>query len=121
MVVITILAVIIYAIATVEFMQHIEFRRVVTMPNIDATLLAIFGFCRVEMRPSSATGMKFVFSVCRLVSRRCHNISAIHQLCLTPSQNRTSSFPTSGSSFNLSALQKGSDLLEFAPGASLHA
>jgi hypothetical protein len=64
------------------------------------------GFSRVEMRPSSATGMKCVFSVCRLVSRRCHNISAIHQLCLTPSQNRTSRCPPSGSSFNLSALQK---------------
>ena len=61
-----------------------------------------------RMRPSSAPGMMFVFSVCRLVSRRCHNISAIHQLCLKPSQNRTSGFPTSGSSFNHSALQKGS-------------
>ena len=30
--------------------------------------------------------MTFVFSVCRLVSRRCHMISAIHQLCLKPSQ-----------------------------------
>ncbi len=40
----------------------------------------------------------FVFSVIRLVSRRCHNISAIHQLYPSPSQNRTSSFPTSGSS-----------------------
>ena len=29
------------------------------------------------MRPSSATGMTFVFSVCRLVSRRCHNIVSI--------------------------------------------
>ena len=67
----------------------------------------ISSYCRVEMRPSSATGMTFVFSVCRLVSRRCHNISAIHQLCLTPSQNRTSGFPISGSSFNRSALQKG--------------
>jgi hypothetical protein len=43
-------------------------------------------FCRVEVRPSSATGMTFVFSVYRLVSRRCHMISAIHQLCLQPSQ-----------------------------------
>jgi hypothetical protein len=43
MVVITIVAVIIYAITVVEFMEHIEFRRVVTMPDVDATLLAIFG------------------------------------------------------------------------------
>jgi hypothetical protein len=43
MVVVTILAVIIYAIATVEFMGRIEFRSVITMPDVDATLLAIFG------------------------------------------------------------------------------
>jgi hypothetical protein len=61
-----------------------------------------------RMRPSSAPGMTFVFSVCRLVSRRCHTISAIHQLRLKPSQNRTSGLPTSGSSFNHSAWQKGS-------------
>jgi hypothetical protein len=61
-----------------------------------------------RMRPPSATGMTFVFSVCRLVSRRCHNISAIHQLCPRPSQNRTKGFPLSGSSLNPSALQKGS-------------
>src|SRR6266436_7179605 len=65
-------------------------------------------FLSSRKRPSSAIGMTFVFSVCRLVSRRCHNISAIHQLRLKPSQNRTSGLPTSGSSFNHSALQKGS-------------
>jgi hypothetical protein len=43
MVAITILAVIIYAISAVEFMEHIEFRRVVTMPDVDATMLSIFG------------------------------------------------------------------------------
>ena len=59
-----------------------------------------------RMRPSSAIGMTFVFSVCRLVSRRCHSISALHRLCLKPSQNRTSGFPTSGSSFKHSAWQK---------------
>lgn len=61
-----------------------------------------------RMRPSSAIGMTFVFSVCRLVSRRCHTISAIHRLCLKPSQNRTKGFSLSGSSFNRSASQKGS-------------
>src|SRR5210317_2286516 len=40
----------------------------------------------------------FVFSVIRLLSRRCHNIFSIPQLLSCPSQNRTSSFPTSGSS-----------------------
>ncbi len=40
----------------------------------------------------------FVFSVFRLLSRRCHKISSIPQLFSYPSQNRTSGFPTSGSS-----------------------
>ena len=40
----------------------------------------------------------FVFSVFRLLSRRCHKIFSIPQLLSCPSQNRTSSFPTSGSS-----------------------
>jgi hypothetical protein len=43
MVAITILAVIIYAISAAEFMEQIEFRRVATMPDVDATLLSIFG------------------------------------------------------------------------------
>jgi hypothetical protein len=34
-----------------------------------------------------------VFSVCRLLSRRCHHISSIPQLNSCPSQNRTSGFP----------------------------
>ena len=42
-VVITILAVVVYAVGVVEFMEHIEFRREITMPDVDATLLAIFG------------------------------------------------------------------------------
>ena len=40
----------------------------------------------------------FVFSVFRLLSRRCHKIFSIPQLLSCPSQNRTSGFPTSGSS-----------------------
>jgi len=36
---------------------------------------------------------KLVFSVCRLLSRRCHNISSIYQSYSCPSQNRTSGFP----------------------------
>ena len=40
----------------------------------------------------------FVFSVFRLLSRRCHKIFSIPQLFSCPSQNRTSGFPTSGSS-----------------------
>ena len=40
----------------------------------------------------------FVFSVTRLLSRRCHKIFSIPQLFSCPSQNRTSGFPTSGSS-----------------------
>ena len=41
--------------------------------------------------------MKFVFSVCRLVYRRCHNISSLAKLFSSPSQNRASGFPTHGS------------------------
>ena len=43
MVAITFLAAILYAIAVVEFMQRLEFRSVITMPDVDSTLLAIFG------------------------------------------------------------------------------
>src|SRR4029077_14477523 len=74
-----------------------------------------------RLRSSGTVGVKFVFSVCRLVSRRCHSISALHQLCLSPSQNRTNGFPISGSSFNRSASQKGSGGRECVPGASPHA
>jgi hypothetical protein len=56
MVVITMLAVIIYAISTVEFMQHIEFRRVVTMPDVDATLLAIFTLGQAAYLGKKAAG-----------------------------------------------------------------
>jgi hypothetical protein len=53
---ITILAVLIYAITTVEFMRRIEFRRVVTMPDVDATLLALFGLGQAAYLGKKATG-----------------------------------------------------------------
>ncbi len=56
MVAITILAVIIYAISTVEFMEHIEFRRVVTMPDVDATMLSIFGLGQAAYLGKKAAG-----------------------------------------------------------------
>jgi hypothetical protein len=56
MVVITVLAVIIYAISAVEFMEHIEFRRVVTMPDVDATLLSIFGLGQAAYLGKKAAG-----------------------------------------------------------------
>jgi hypothetical protein len=56
MVAITILAVIIYAISAVEFMDHIEFRRVVTMPDVDATLLSIFGLGQAAYLGKKAAG-----------------------------------------------------------------
>ena len=37
--------------------------------------------------------MRLVFAVCRLLSRRCHNIPSIPELHSSPSQNRTSGFP----------------------------
>jgi hypothetical protein len=43
MVVITGLAVILYAISIVNFLQSLEFRSFVTMPDVDTTLLALFG------------------------------------------------------------------------------
>jgi hypothetical protein len=72
-------------------------------------------------RPSSTIGMTVVFSVCRLVFRRCHTIPALHQWRLTPSQHRTKGFSLSGSSCNRSASQKGSGCPELVSGASLHA
>lgn len=56
MVAITILAVIIYAISAVEFMEEIEFRRVVTMPDVDATLLSIFGLGQAAYLGKKASG-----------------------------------------------------------------
>jgi hypothetical protein len=56
MVAITILAVIIYAISAVEFMEHIEFRRVVTMPDVDATMLSIFGLGQAAYLGKKAAG-----------------------------------------------------------------
>lgn len=56
MVAITILAVIIYAISAVEFMEEIEFRRVVTMPDVDATLLSIFGLGQAAYLGKKAAG-----------------------------------------------------------------
>src|SRR5205085_2588870 len=45
--------------------------------------------------------MMFVFPVCRLVSRRCHNISTIHQLSPAPLQNRACAIYAHGSSNGL--------------------
>ncbi|WP_199759303.1 hypothetical protein [Rugamonas violacea] len=56
MVVITALAVLIYAVSTVEFMERIEFRRVVTMPDVDATLLAIFTLGQAAYLGKKAAG-----------------------------------------------------------------
>lgn len=56
MVAITILTVIIYAISAVEFMENIEFRRVVTMPDVDATLLSIFGLGQAAYLGKKAAG-----------------------------------------------------------------
>jgi hypothetical protein len=56
MLVITILAVIIYAATAVEFMTQIEFRREVTMPDVDATLLAIFGLGQAAYLGKKAAG-----------------------------------------------------------------
>lgn len=56
MIAITILAVIIYAISAVEFMENIEFRRVVTMPDVDATLLSIFGLGQAAYLGKKAAG-----------------------------------------------------------------
>jgi hypothetical protein len=56
MVTITVLAVVIYAVSTVEFMQNIEFRRVITMPDVDATLLAIFGLGQAAYLGKKAAG-----------------------------------------------------------------
>ena len=56
MVAITILTVIIYAISAVEFMEHIEFRRVITMPDVDATMLSIFGLGQAAYLGKKAAG-----------------------------------------------------------------
>lgn len=56
MVAITILATVIYAISTVEFMEQIEFRRVVTMPDVDATMLSIFGLGQAAYLGKKAAG-----------------------------------------------------------------
>ncbi len=45
--------------------------------------------------PSSRT--RFVFSVCRLVSRRCHAISSILGCPARPSQNRAALFTRTAS------------------------
>ncbi len=59
-------------------------------------------FCRVDWGLPMLQ-VDVCFLCCHLVSRWCHNISAIHQLYPSPSQNRTSGFPTSGSSLKHSA------------------
>jgi hypothetical protein len=49
-------------------------------------------FCRVDWGLSMLQ-VDVCFLRCHLASRWCHNISAIHQLYPSPSQNRTSVFP----------------------------
>ena len=56
--------------------------------------------------------MRFVFSVCRLVSRRCHNISTIHQLAPAPHRTGLAVFPHP-------ALQTGSLISRVDPAVSL--
>lgn len=56
MVAITVLATVIYAISAVEFMEQIEFRRVVTMPDVDATMLSIFGLGQAAYLGKKAAG-----------------------------------------------------------------
>ena len=56
MLVITMLAVFIYASSAVEFMTQIEFRREITMPDVDATLLAIFGLGQAAYLGKKAAG-----------------------------------------------------------------
>jgi hypothetical protein len=56
MVVATFLAVILYAISTVEFMRHLEFRSMITMPEVDSTLLAIFGLSQAAYLGKKAAG-----------------------------------------------------------------
>ena len=51
--------------------------------------------------------LKFVFSVCRLVSRRCHAITALRQFVPGSSQNRTWSVTPSGSQFESSTAGLG--------------
>jgi hypothetical protein len=56
MLVIIILAVVSYGIAAVAFMQRIEFRAVITMPDIDSTLLALFGLSQAAYLGKKAAG-----------------------------------------------------------------
>ena len=56
MLVVTLLAIVVYAVGVVEFMERIEFRRVVTMPDVDATLLAIFGLGQLAYLGKKAAG-----------------------------------------------------------------
>ena len=62
----------------------------------------VWSFCRVDWGLPMLQ-VDVCFLSCHLVSQWCHNISAIHQLYPSPSQNRTSGFPASGSSLKHSA------------------
>jgi hypothetical protein len=50
------IAVIIYAMSAVEFMSVIELRRTVSMPDVDATLLALFGLSQAGYLGKKAAG-----------------------------------------------------------------
>jgi hypothetical protein len=54
--VITLLAIVVYAFSVVEFMDSIQFRRKVTMPDVDVTLLAIFGLGQLAYLGKKAAG-----------------------------------------------------------------
>jgi hypothetical protein len=59
-------------------------------------------FCRVDWELPMLQ-VNVCFLGCHLASRWRHTISAVHQLYPSPSQNRTSGFPASGSSLKHSA------------------
>jgi len=57
--------------------------------------------------------LMFVFSVCRLISRRCHIISTIHPLAPAPHRTGLADFPHP-------ALQAGSHTCGINPSVTLH-
>ena len=56
MVAITILAVIVYAVSIVAFMEQIVFRHVVTLPDLDTALLSLVGFAHGGYLAKKAVG-----------------------------------------------------------------
>jgi hypothetical protein len=88
------------------------------MPYADSTGAKIYyeeegsgpplgGVLNVEIRRSrSVITPCFNGSKTSELRHHLHFQNTTHWLCLKPSQNRTSGFPTSGSSFNHSAWQK---------------